>query len=134
MKIGGLAKKAQVSVDTVRYYEQRGLMQWASRSRSGYRQYSDDDVKRLRFIRHAKKLGFTLDEIKELLALRAEGSNCSQVKQVAESKADEIMDRIEKLTTMFKVLLQLARKCEQGGDGDACPILKALEGREERHA
>lgn len=131
MKIGELAKQAQVSVDTVRYYEQRGLLPRAARTLSGYRRYSADDAKRLRFICHAKELGFTLEEIKQLLALRAGGSDCAQVRQAAESKADEIKDRIEKLTTMHSVLLELARQCEQGGDGDACPILKTLEERDE---
>jgi len=127
MKIGEMAKQAQVSVDTVRFYEQRGLLPQAARSHSGYRQYSPDDAKRLRFIVHAKELGFTLEEIKQLLALRADGSDCARVKSVAEEKACEITSRIEKLSSMREVLLDLASQCDQGDADEACPILKSLE-------
>ena len=131
MKIGELAKQAQVSVDTVRFYEQRGLLPQAARSHSGYRQYASSDVKRLRFIVHAKELGFTLEEIKQLLALRTDGSDCARVKSVAEEKANKIATRIEKLSGMRKVLLELARQCEQGTSDEACPILKSLEDNHE---
>jgi len=131
MKIGELAKRAQVSVDTVRFYEQRGLLPQAARSHSGYRQYASSDAKRLQFIVHAKELGFTLEEIKQLLALRADGSDCTRVKSVAEEKANEIASRIEKLSGMRKVLLELAKQCEQGASDEACPILKSLENNHE---
>ncbi len=127
MKIGELARQARVSVDTVRFYEQRGLISPPARSDSGYRQYTDADAKRLRFIVHAKELGFTLEEIKQLLALRADGSDCAKVNKVAEEKANEIAARIEKLSSMREVLLELARQCGQGTSDDACPILKSLE-------
>lgn len=131
MKIGELSKLAQVSVDTVRFYEQRGLLPQAARSHSGYRQYSPGDAKRLRFIVHAKELGFTLEEIKQLLALRADGSDCARVKSVAEEKACEIAARIEKLSGMRKVLLELAGQCEQGASDESCPILRSLEDNHE---
>ena len=131
MKIGELAKQAQVSVDTVRFYEHQGLLPQAARSHSGYRQYASSDAKRLRFIVHAKELGFTLEEIKQLLALRADGSDCARVKSVAEEKANEIATRIEKLSGMRKVLLELARQCKEGTSDDSCPILKSLEDNHE---
>jgi len=127
MKIGELAKQAQVSVDTIRFYEKRGLITQTSRSHSGYRMYAPNDVKRLQFIVHAKELGFTLEEIKQLLALRADGSDCARVKSVAEEKALEITSRIEKLSRMRKVLLDLASQCDHGDADEACPILKSLE-------
>jgi len=127
MKIGELAKQAGVSIDTVRFYEQRGLLPKASRSQSGYRQYSPEDIRRLRFVVQAKELGFTLEEIKQLLALRMDGSNCAKIKGVAEEKAREITSRIEKLSRMREVLLDLARQCDQGDADEACPILKSLE-------
>ncbi|MDX8410268.1 MAG: heavy metal-responsive transcriptional regulator [Mariprofundaceae bacterium] len=127
MRIGELARQAGVSVDTVRFYEQRGLLPRPARTASGYREFSPDDAKRLCFICHAKELGFTLGEIKQLLALRSGGSDCVRVRQVAEAKADEIRDRIDKLAAMRAVLLELARQCEQGTDGDICPILNSLE-------
>ena len=127
MKIGELAKRAQVSVDTVRFYEQRGLLPQAVRSHSGYRQYALSDVKRLKFIIHAKELGFTLEEIKQLLALRADGRDCAKVKRIAEEKAGDIAARIENLANMRRVLLELANQCEQGASDEACPILRSLE-------
>ncbi|MFQ5582732.1 MAG: heavy metal-responsive transcriptional regulator [Mariprofundaceae bacterium] len=131
MNIGKAARQADLSVDTVRYYERRGLLKPAARTASGYRQYTTEDIRHLKFIRHAKELGFTLEEIKQLLALRAGGSDCAQVRQVAESKADEIKGRIDKLSTIHDVLRELARQCVQGGDGDTCPILKSLEKNDE---
>lgn len=127
MKIGELARQARVSIDTVRFYEQRGLLPRPARSSSGYRQYVSDDVRRLRFIVHAKDLGFTLEEIRQLLALRADGSDCSRVRKVAVEKANEIDSRIKKLSSMRDVLLKLASQCERGDSGDACPILESLE-------
>ncbi|MDX8409606.1 MAG: heavy metal-responsive transcriptional regulator [Mariprofundales bacterium] len=127
MKIGELAKLAQVSVDTVRFYERRGLIPQPVRSYSGYRQYALGDAKRLQFIVHAKALGFTLEEIKQLLALRAGGSDCAAVKRVAEEKANAITAHVEKLSRMRDVLLDLASQCDQGTADESCPILKSLE-------
>ncbi|MDQ6969013.1 MAG: MerR family DNA-binding protein [Mariprofundus sp.] len=127
MQIGELSKQAGISIDTVRYYEQRGLIPAAQRSLSGYRQYSDHDSTRLKFIVQAKELGFTLDEVAQLLALRTDGRACVEVRAVAEAKADEIDQRIQKLTRMRQVLLSLAAQCEQTSDADPCPILKSLE-------
>jgi len=130
MKIGELSREANLSIDTVRYYERRGLIPKASRTESGYRTYSADDVRRLKFIVHAKELGFTLDEIKELLSLRSDGSDCESVKALAECKAKEIDERMKKMSHMKRVLLELAAQCGQKGDFDPCPILKTLEEEE----
>ena len=127
MKIGELSKKTGVSIDTVRYYEQRGLIPSAVRTQSGYRQYSVSDITRLKFIVQAKELGFTLEEIGQLLAIRADGQACAEVRAVAEAKADEISTRILKLSLMRQTLLTLAEQCEQTSDTDSCPILKSLE-------
>ncbi len=127
MKIGELAKQAKVNIDTIRYYERRQLLPLPDRTMSGYRDYSEGDVKRLLFIVHAKELGFTLEEIKELLSLRAGRTECSQVRQIARRKADEITSRIEDLSRIQHILLELAEQCEQEGDDDYCPILKSLE-------
>lgn len=127
VKIGELSREANVSVDTVRYYERRGLIPLAPRTGAGYRTYSADDVRRLKFIVHAKELGFTLDEIRELLSIRSDNSDCESVKALAEAKAREIDVRMKKMSHMKRVLLDLAGKCGQKGNLDPCPILKTLE-------
>jgi len=127
MKIGVLSKQSGVSIDTIRYYEQRGLVPEARRTASGYRQYSAGDVSRLRFIVQTKELGFTLEETGQLLALRTDDCNCAEVRAVAEAKANEIEVRIRKLSQMRQILLSLAEQCEESSDTDPCPILKSLE-------
>jgi len=127
MKIGELSKQTNVSIDTVRYYERRGLIPRTARSQSGYRKYSADDVRRLKFIIHAKELGFTLEEIGQLLSIRSDGDDCARMKSIAETKAGEIKIRITKLSHMRHVLLDLASQCDQTPDTDPCPILKSLE-------
>ncbi len=127
MKIGELSKQTGVSIDTIRYYEQRGLIPVAVRTASGYRQYETDDISRLRFIVQSKELGFTLEEISQLLALRSDGRSCAEVRAVAEAKAGEIEARIRTLSRMRQILLTLAEQCEQSSDTDPCPILKSLE-------
>jgi len=127
MKIGELSKMTDVSIDTVRYYEKRGLIPRSVRSASGYRQYNKHDATRLKFIVQAKELGFTLDEIGQLLALRRDGRACIEVRSVAESKAQEIDMKIQKLSRMRQTLLELAEQCEKSSDNDPCPILNSLE-------
>lgn len=131
MKIGELAKQTKVNIDTIRYYERRQLLPLPGRTMSGYRNYSERDVKRLLFIIHAKELGFTLEEIKTLLSLRSGQKNCPQVRQIAKNKAGEIASRIERLSRIQHVLLELAEKCEQEGDGEECPILNSLDDNNE---
>ncbi|MDX8389723.1 MAG: heavy metal-responsive transcriptional regulator [Mariprofundaceae bacterium] len=133
MKIGELSKRATVSIDTIRYYERRQLLPLPERTLSGYRDYSESDVKRLLFVIHAKELGFTLEEIRDLLSLRTGQADCSQVKIIAESKASEITSRIESLSRIKSVLIELAEKCKQQGGGEDCPILKSLEDNLEQH-
>ncbi len=127
MKIGELSGKTGVSIDTIRYYEKRGLIPQAARSQSGYRHYANDDAVRLRFIVQAKKLGFTLKEISQLLGIRSSQNDCRKMKSIAEAKAEEITARIQKLSRMRDTLLDMAAQCEQSKDDDPCPILKSLE-------
>jgi len=127
MKIGKLSELTGVSIDTIRYYEQRGLIPAAARSESGYRQYTPEDVTRLKFIVQAKELGFTLEETGQLLALRADGRSCTEIRAVAEAKAAEIDARIHKLKRMHSTLMALAEQCEQSSESDPCPILKSME-------
>lgn len=126
MKIGELSGKTGVSIDTIRYYEKRGLIPQASRSPSGYRHYANNDAIRLRFIVQAKELGFTLKEISQLLGIRASQNDCQKIKSIAEAKAEEIAARIQKLSRMRDTLLDMAAQCEQSKASDPCPILKSL--------
>ena len=130
LSIGKVARGAGVAVDTVRYYEREGLLEKPMRTSSGYRQYPPDAVARLRFIRQAKELGFTLSEIRELLALKvAPGKSCADVRARAESKIADIEQRVAQLTRMKQALARLAAACSGRGPTSACPILDAMEKR-----
>ena len=114
MTIGQLAARTGVGVETVRFYERRGLLPRPPRPDSGFRQYTPDAMSRITFIRRAKQLGFSLREIKELLSLRTQaGANCGSVKRCAEAKAAEIDAKIADLRRMRKTLTELAGACER---------------------
>lgn len=126
--IGQLARHADVNVQTVRYYERRGLVLPASRRDSGYREFGVQDVRRLRFIKRAQGLGFSLDEIAELLELRADGSEgCADVRDRTAAKMAEITLRIDDLRRMHQTLGDLVVTCDERGASDDCPILAALD-------
>jgi Hg(II)-responsive transcriptional regulator len=125
------AERAGVNAQTVRYYEREGLIPEPPRTASEYRQFQPEHFARIRFIRRAQKLGFTLREVKELLALRAApGAKSGDVKRYARSKIDDIRARIEDLTRIRNALDDLVAACEAGSPTAACPILHALEERE----
>ena len=131
LTIGKIARAAGTGVETIRFYERSGLLPKPTRTRSGYRQYSPEAVLWLRFIRHAKALGFSLDEIKELLALRVmRGKSCGEVRERAQRKIDEIDHRITALAHMKHVLEQLSAACADERPVNGCPILDALEMQE----
>jgi len=126
--IGKLARRAGVGVETIRFYERKGLLPEPPRTRSGYRAYPEETVRRLRFIRRAKELGFTLREIRELLALRAgPEATCDAVRERARAKIADIEARIRTLEAMRAALERLAADCPASGPVRACPILDALE-------
>jgi MerR family mercuric resistance operon transcriptional regulator len=128
MTIGELARRAGVNVQTVRYYERRGLLEEPQRRDSGYREYEPDALDRLRFIRRAQELGFTLTEIGELLALRLDPSTtAADVKARAEEKIQEIDGRLRDLEQIRHALTHLAGRCRGGrGPTGDCPLLEAL--------
>ena len=131
LTIGRVAHSAGLAIDTVRYYEREGLLEKPARTASGYRHYRPDVVARLRFIRQAKELGFSLREIKELLSLRVEaGRSCADVRARAERKIADIDGRIAALRRMKAALAKLAIACSGRGPTSECPILDALETRE----
>jgi MerR family copper efflux transcriptional regulator len=123
--IGTLAKRAGVSIDTVRYYEKSGLLAPESRLASGYRRYSDEQVSRLRFIRRAQELGFTLKDIRELLGISKQ-RDVAKVKRAAEKKLADVEARLVALTRMRDGLATLVATCPGHGRAADCPILKAL--------
>ncbi len=131
LTIGRVAREAGVAADTLRYYEREGLLDKPQRTASGYRQYSADTVARLRFIRQAKELGFSLQEIRELLSLRVDSRrSCGEVKARAESKIADVDRRIAHLKRVRKALAKLAAACRGRGPTSGCPILDAMESRE----
>jgi MerR family mercuric resistance operon transcriptional regulator len=133
LTIGQVARSAGVGVETVRFYERQGLLEEPTRRESGYRQYPEDVVARLRFIKRAKEHGFSLREIKELLALRVDpGTTCAEVKSRAEAKIADIEERIQSLQRIKKALARLTAVCRGRGPTSECPILDALDKDQER--
>lgn len=127
LKIGEIAERAQVNLQTIRYYEKRALVPKPPRTYSNYRMYPEDTVRRVRFIKHAQELGFTLEEIKELLSLRAAPkTRCADVRERAEAKVLDINSKIRTLKGMRKALTKLIGECSGGGPATECPILDAL--------
>ena|SRR5690348_535077 len=123
--IGTLAKRAGVSIDTVRYYEKSGLLSPQSRLASGYRRYGDEQVSRLRFIRRAQDLGFTLKDIRELLGISKQ-RDVARLKRAAEKKLADVQARLAALTRVRDGLATLVATCPGHGRAADCPILKAL--------
>jgi Hg(II)-responsive transcriptional regulator len=131
MQIGELAKSAGVPIDTVRYYERQGILPAPRRRPSGYRNYDEDDVARLRFIRRAKALGFKLEEIHDLLALTGRrGRSMTRVKTAATAKLADVELKLAELTRVRDGLRKLVAACPGHGDLAQCPILTALSGEE----
>jgi MerR family copper efflux transcriptional regulator len=131
LSIGKLAKLAGVNIDTVRYYERNGLLAPSTRLASGYRRYGDLELARLRFIRRAQKLGFSLKEINSLLSLSAR-RNVAQVKRSAQAKLADVDARIADLQRVREGLAILVEACPGHGQASDCPILRALS-VEEKH-
>lgn len=128
LKVGEVAKQAGVNLQTIHYYERRGLLPKPPRTGSNYRAYPEDAVLRVRFVKRAQELGFTLKEIKELLSLRAAPrSRCVDVRKRAETKVRDIDDKVRTLQAMRKALTELIGECSGSGPVSQCPILEALD-------
>lgn len=129
LSIGKVAKQAGVSVETIRFYERKGLLQEPVRKESGYRQYTEQDIKKLVFIQHAKNLGFSLNEIRELLSIQTDTNASSrEIKSIAEHKLQDIEEKIRMLQKIRRTLKPLVEKCPGEGPTSECPILDALAG------
>ena len=132
LSIGQVARRAGVGVETVRFYEREGLLEEPPRRASGYRQYSEQVVRRLHFIKRAQQLGFSLKEISELLQLRVDAqTSCDEVKQRTETKLAEVELKLIELQRMRQALLQVHSLCIGQGPTGRCPMLDALDQQEQ---
>ena len=128
--IGALAKKAGVNVETIRFYQRRGLLMEPVKPFNGIRHYAECDAQRVRFIKQGQKLGFSLDELSELLSLE-DGQHCREAKNIALKKLVVIRERIEGLRTMETALSNLVEGCASNTDSVSCPIIVTLLGASE---
>ena len=126
LKIGQLAQRASVNLQTIRYYEREGLLPEPPRLSSGYRLYTDSMVRRVRFIKRAQEIGFSLAEIRELLSLRADGQR-NEVRAIAQAKIADIEDKMRTLKAMKTVLSRLTERCSGCGPASECPILESID-------
>ena len=124
MRIGHLAGKAGVAVDTVRYYEREGLLPEPARRPSGYRDYGDEELQQLRFVRRCKALGFTLEETRQLLRLNVDPeADRAEVRALTERRLADVDAKLRELQLLRDSLAELATSCSGHGTLDACPII-----------
>lgn len=127
LTVGQVARQAGVNLETVRYYERRFLVAPANRSAAGYRQYDPSTVQRIEFIKRAQGLGFTLDEIADLLALRGKTpKHCEAVEKEASAVVLRIDQKVAELMRMREALGQLVEACHSNVESSECPVLEAL--------
>lgn len=129
--IGRLAKEGGVSIQAIRFYEREGLLSPTARTEAGYRIFQSDTARRIRFIKRAQELGFSLTEIKELLFLRADGhATQAEIRKRAEAKLADVALKIRHLQAIHKSLSLLTESCNGSGPPEDCPILENLDGKE----
>ena len=129
MRIGHLADKAGVAVDTVRYYEREGLLPEPARRPSGYRDYGDEELQQLRFVRRCKALGFTLEETRQLLRLNVDPeADRAEVRALTERRLADVDAKLRELQLLRDSLAELATSCSGHGTLDACPIIHRVLG------
>lgn len=134
LKIGEAARRGGVNLQTIRYYEREGLLPQAPRLASGYRTFGDETVRRVRFIKRAQELGFTLTEIRELLSLRVDAKrDRAEVRALAREKIREMEEKIRTLEAMREALQHLVKKCSGHGPASECPILEALDAKSDKY-
>lgn len=128
LTIGRLARLGGVNLETIRYYERRGLLPKPPRTRSGYRMFPSDAARRLRFIKRAQELGFSLKEVRDLLSLRVQpGTSRADIRARADAKVADIDQKIHALQAMKKALRSLSGRCDGCGPLNECPILQSLD-------
>lgn len=129
MTIGQLAKEAGIGIETIRYYRRRGLLETPHKPPNGRRLYPAQMLSSIAFIRRAQYLGFSLEEIKSLLAI-SNGESCGEGRKHAQSKYDEIGERMRELARMRRQLHAAIKRCEANKRGAPCPFIQVLIGRE----
>jgi Hg(II)-responsive transcriptional regulator len=134
MRIGEAAAEAGVNIQTLRYYERRGLLREPKRQPSGYRAYTAETVRIVRFIKRAQELGFTLNDVEDLLRLTIDGARCEDVQAIAARKLHELEEKIESLTAMRGALVHLLGQCRRRKRRVHCPLLDTLANAEGRDA
>lgn len=130
LTIGQLAKAGAVSVETIRFYERRGLIEQPRRPTSGIRRYPQQALERLQFIRQAQSLGFTLQEVREMLVLKADDpATCREVQRLAEDKIGLLRAKMQTLRSLEAILKALVEDChkQSSDDGCCCPLLEAVQ-------
>ena len=128
MTIGALARDAGVGVETIRFYERKGLVRQPARPHGGFRKYDEATAGRIRFIQQAQELGFTLNEIKQLLSLRVDPrTSCADVKEKAQEKIADIDRKVAVLRRMRGALVEITKTCSGDGPTTLCPILDYME-------
>lgn len=131
LKIGEVAERGGVNLQTIRYYEREKLLPEPPRLPSGYRIYPDQTVRRVRFIKRAQEIGFTLAEIRELLAIRMDTeSDSSEVRALAQAKISDIEAKIQTLYRMREALGRITERCSGCGPVSECPILESIDSEE----
>ncbi|MBS4051594.1 MAG: Hg(II)-responsive transcriptional regulator [Methylomonas sp.] len=126
LTIGGLAKAAGIGVETIRYYQRRALLPEPDRPLGGIRRYGTADVQRIVFIKSAQRLGFSLDEVADLLKL-ADSRHCDEVRTLAEHKLEDVQHRIAELRRMETALQELIGRCQTNRNEASCPLIAALQ-------
>lgn len=126
MGIGALSRRTGVQVETIRYYERIGVLPAPPRSAGGHRQYREQDLRRLAFIRRARELGFSLDEVRSLLSLADGADSCRQARAVAQSHLEATEARLADLQRLAASLRELTRRCDEQGEPGRCPLIDDL--------
>jgi len=127
LTIGKLAKAAQVGIETIRYYQRLELLPIPLTVQNAFRHYPIDTIERIRFIKRAQGLGFSLDEVAALLRLN-DGTDRRQIRQLAKARLENIRAKIDDLTRMESILTGLVAECEHAGHANSCPIIAAFSG------
>ena len=127
--ISKLAKELSINIETIRFYERKGMIQQPEKPTTGYRHYTDEIRNRIRFIKRSQDLGFTLEEISTLLELKYQ--SCDETQKLATNKLAKVQEKIADLTRLEKALKSLLIQCDDNADERSCPIIMSLQGNTE---